>query len=76
MDARKCAAIAALRRLTETVDNRRRLIHAKILNILNENGTIPEPDIQREVADCLKNLSRDPLYRSEVTSISTWLHIS
>ena len=73
----QCAATAALRRITETADNRKRLIHSKILNTLKVNGTISELDIQREVAACLQNLSRDPIYRSAVTdsNIPTLLHL-
>ena len=73
----QCAATSAIRRLTEVAGNRKRLISLKVLKVLNINGEIPEPDIQREVAECFRNLSRDPIHRLEVaeTSICTLIHL-
>jgi len=63
----QCAGIAGLRRLAKTSENRERLLHAHVEEILNINGSIDEADIQREVAGCLQNISRDPLHRNTIS---------
>jgi hypothetical protein len=73
----RCISLAALRRLASSSDNRRRLMEAGVLKIIQRNGLTDKIEIQREVAAILCNLSRDVHHKADIvhTCLVTLIHL-
>ena len=65
----QCLAFAALRRLTNEPENRRRFVQAGGLPSLASSGLSAELEIQREVAACLCNVTLEPSVRRDVARV-------